>query len=130
MIEEQQLAEWERLCKIIEDDDFRMEVTCSQDEMTIIFKALEAVPALIAEVRKLNAQLPDSISQGFYHGKTIMEDKVARLEKEAAWLADHLEHTTEFCIKTQSDGEHCDKWLLDGACARCWRQAAMDACED
>lgn len=56
--------------------------------------------------------------------------KMQRLERETMWLADHLEHTTEFCIKTQRDDEHCDKWLLDGACARCWREAARKACRE
>ena len=53
MISEKQLQDLETLCRIIESDDFKIEMTCSQGEMAIIFKSLEAVPLLIAEIRRL-----------------------------------------------------------------------------
>lgn len=67
-----------------------------------------------------------------YATRKLAEQKqrIHQLEKEADWLAEQLEHTTEYCHKTQSDEEHCEKYMDNGACAKCWRQAARDAFED
>lgn len=84
MISEEQLQQYKAMA-----NDYRYDGS--------VFKPI--VVTLIAEVRRLKAQLPDSISQGFYHGKTIMEDKVVQLEKEADWLANKL--TLSFCLSRQ-----------------------------
>ena len=79
MISEEQLQEWDQQI----------------DDHTLCW-SWEEKAQLIAEVRRLNAQLSDSIAQGFYHGKTIMEDKVSQLEKEADYLAKKCEVMSKF----------------------------------
>lgn len=119
----------------------------SRKEAMFISESRTAIPLLIAEVRRLKAQLSDAVSQGFYHGKTIMEDKVVQLEKEADWLAEKL--TSSFCLSRQvkykkmckgcelydfgSPIEGETRGLMSNhseQAKKCWREAARKAVEE
>lgn len=78
-------------------------------DMAFIAAAREAVPMLIAEVHKLNAI-------------------TTRLEREATWLANGAMER-EVC-PPQYDILECEEDKTQEVCAKCWRQAAMDAFED
>ena len=113
MISEEQLQRYEDMAT-----DYRYDGS--------VFKPV--VIELIAEVRRYN------LLQKQFAAYQKMFDTTCKYlvqtQSEADWLAEQLEYTTEFCIKTHKTHDHCDKALIKGACAKCWRQAAMDAFED
>lgn len=150
MISETKLAEWERLANeatpatwYTHEDDPSTIMSWEGDEYSawevathvetpdadFICAAREAVPALIAEVRRLKKERTDAIAKAGTYEDFYKEAvrKLSCFDKEADWLARFLGatvHCTRLhpkCDMTQTKAEDC---------AKCWREAARKEVQD
>ena len=142
-ISEQQLTEWERLAnEATEGPWYFGENTAlcqfhGTDNARFICAAREAVPALIAELRKERTQClelyrqngrlqSEHLHMGLERGRIKYEAE--QLEKEAEWLAEQA----SLASGCHGNVAKCGNFFNEDetVCTKCWRQTAREACHD